>query len=191
MAAFSCHAVGSRGDRRQREFETRRSSLVTFLSLTPRRALKRIDVMNTSQRLTVFLLAILIASPCFAQSPAASPQVATSPVAAPSGQPNPAEMMKQMMELSKLTENHKLLGSLAGRWTYSVTMWMTPDPKAPQTHSAGSGVRKPMMGGRYFIAEYNGKMEAPDAEGKMKDMDFKGMAIEAYDNVKKKFVSSW
>ena len=29
------------------------------------------------------------------------------------------------------------------------------------------------------------------ADGKMKDMEFKGMALEGYDNVKKKFVSSW
>ena len=34
-------------------------------------------------------------------------------------------------------------------------------------------------------------MQMPDAKGKMKEMPFKGMSIDAYDNVKKKFVSTW
>ena len=34
-------------------------------------------------------------------------------------------------------------------------------------------------------------MKMPGADGKMKDMQFKGMGIEGYDNVKKKFVGSW
>jgi hypothetical protein len=34
-------------------------------------------------------------------------------------------------------------------------------------------------------------MQMPGEDGKMKDMQFKGMAVEGYDNVKKKFVSSW
>ncbi len=38
---------------------------------------------------------------------------------------------------------------------------------------------------------YTGKFQMPGTDGKMKDMNFKGMAIEGYDNVKKKFVSSW
>src|SRR6059058_5509598 len=42
--------------------------------------------------------------------------VATSPVSASSSMPNEAEMMKQMMEMSKLNENHKLLASLDGTW---------------------------------------------------------------------------
>jgi hypothetical protein len=41
------------------------------------------------------------------------------------------KMMAQMMELAKLNENHKLLGSLAGTWTYDIKMWMNPDPNAP------------------------------------------------------------
>jgi hypothetical protein len=47
------------------------------------------------------------------------------------------------------------------------------------------------MGGRYVITEHTGKMQMPGADGKMMDMEFKGMATEGYDNVKKKFVASW
>ena len=39
--------------------------------------------------------------------------------------------------------------------------------------------------------DVTGKMQMPGEDGKMKDMQFKGMGIEGYDNAKKKFVSSW
>lgn len=100
-----------------------------------------------------------------------------------------AAMMEQMMELAKLSDNHKLLASLAGTWTYTVKMWM--DPKAPATESKGTATRKAIMDGRYFVGDFTGKMQMPGADGKMKDMTFKGMSIEGYDNVKKKFISTW
>jgi len=46
-------------------------------------------------------------------------------------------------------------------------------------------------GRRYFIGEFTGKMQMPGPDGKMKDMTFKGMSFEGYDNAKQKFVSSW
>jgi hypothetical protein len=152
--------------------------------------------MNTLRfSLIAVVITALITVPCFAQETAASPAagsaVATSPVAAPSGQPNQAEMMKQMMELSKLNENHKLLSSLDGNWTYKVKFWMNPDPNAKPQESTGTATRKSIMGGRYVAMDVAGKMQMPGADGKMKDMMFKGMGIEGYDNVKKKFVSSW
>ncbi len=99
--------------------------------------------------------------------------------------------MKKMMELAKPGENHKLLASLAGTWSYTIKMWMNPDPKAPPTSSTGIGVRKAIMDGHYFLFEVTGKMKMPGADGKMKDMEFKGMSLEGYDNVTKKFVSTW
>jgi len=57
---------------------------------------------------------LVAVAPSFAQNQPASPAVASSPVAALSGQPDSAEMMKQMMELAKLNENHQLLVDLAG-----------------------------------------------------------------------------
>jgi Protein of unknown function (DUF1579) len=149
---------------------------------------------------TTIFAAALIAVPLFAQkpSPANSPAgasrppiVATSPVAAPSGSPSEAEMMKQMMDLRKLNENHKLLADLAGDWTYIVKFWMSPDPNAEPQQSNGAAVIKPIMDGRYFITNVSGKMKMPGPDGKMKEMDFKGMGIDGYDNVKQKFVSTW
>src|SRR5438132_8254544 len=148
-------------------------------------------VMKTFMPLIAILFATLIATFSFAQSPAASPAVATSPMAAPGGQPNPQEMMKQMMEMSKLNENHKLLSGLDGNWNYTIKFWMNPDPNAKPQESKGTAVRKSMMGGRYFVMDVSGKMQMPGEDGKMKDVQFKGMGVEGYDNVKKKFVGSW
>jgi len=95
------------------------------------------------------------------------------------------------MELSKLNENHKLLADLAGTWTYTIKMWMNPDPNAKPQESKGTAVRKSMMDGRYFVMDVSGKMQMPGPDGKMKDINFKGMGLEGYDNVKKKFVGTW
>jgi len=104
-------------------------------------------------------------------------------------QPSEAEMTAMMMELAKTGENHKLLASGVGSWTYTLKWWM--DPSAAPSESFGTSVVKEVMGGRYFISEHNGKVQMPGPDGKMMDMDFKGMSTEGYDNVKKKFVSSW
>jgi Protein of unknown function (DUF1579) len=139
--------------------------------------------------------ATLIATSLFAQSPTASPATASGAAtvepATATSQPNPQEMMKQMMEMSKLNENHKLLSGLDGKWNYTIKFWMNPDPNAPPEQSKGMATRKSIMGGRYTVMDVTGKMKMPDENGKMKEMTFKGMGIDGYDNVKKKFVSAW
>src|SRR5437016_3137045 len=98
------------------------------------------------------------------------------------GQPNESEMMAMMMEMAKPGENHKLLERGVGSWTYTVKMWMNPDPSAPPSESSGSAVTRSIMGGRFFVSDHTGKMQMPGADGKMMDMEFKGMAVEGYDN---------
>jgi hypothetical protein len=142
----------------------------------------------------VLLASASLALPAFGQgtpSPMASPAAAVTSAVAPTGQPNDAELMQQMMELSKLNENHKLLGDMAGTWSYVVKMWMNGDSSSKPNESKGTAVRKAMMGGRFFALDVSGNMEMPGQDGKMKNMTFKGMGIEGYDNVKKKFVGSW
>ncbi len=167
--------------------------------------------MKTSLALT--LLAVTVSTwSASAQTPMVSPNAASIPSDSPvtgtrqsspgmsvslpinpgGGQPSAAEMqqmMAQMMELGKPGENHKQLAQLAGNWTYTVKMWMDPNGK-PQ-ESKGTASRKAAMDGRFYISEAKGSFEMPGPDGKMKEMDFTGMAIEGYDNVKKKFVSSW
>jgi Protein of unknown function (DUF1579) len=152
--------------------------------------------MKTFTSAITILLAFLTATSLRAQTPATSPAAATGSTSTQSetatGQmPNPQEMMKQMMEMSKLNENHKLLSDMNGNWNFAIKMWMNPDPNAKPQESKGSATRKDIMGGRYVMMDVTGKMQMPGDDGKMKDMQFKGMGIEGYDNVKKKFVSSW
>jgi len=162
--------------------------------------------MNALKTLLAVAFAISVAIPTFAQettssTPAPGAKVSnTGQVAVPAqpsagqpsaGQPNPAEMMKQMTEMAKTNENHKLLSSLDGNWNYTIRFWMNPDPNAKPQESKGTAIRKSIMDGRYVVMDVNGKMQMPDANGKMKDINFKGMGMEGYDNVKKKFVASW
>lgn len=103
--------------------------------------------------------------------------------------PAEAEMMAAMMELAKPGENHKLLAVGVGTWDYKVKFWMNPDN--PPVESAGTSVARTVMDGRYVITHHTGKMQMPGPDGAMMDTQFDGMAVEGYDNVKKKFVSSW
>src|SRR5947209_7572812 len=107
---------------------------------------------------------------------AASSPATTSSSTAPS-----AEEMKQMMDLAKLNENHKLLAGTTGTWGYTVKMWM--DPNGKPTESTGTATRKSVMDGRYVTGEYSGKFKMPGADGKITDMNFIGMSMDGYDNV--------
>jgi len=145
--------------------------------------------MNTPKNAVATIVAALSAALLIAPTFAEEPKTNESATASPAGQMNDAEMMAKMMELSKLNENHKLLAQMAGTWTNTVKMWMAPD--APPMESKGIAVRKPIMEGRYFVADFTGQMKMPGADGKMKNMEFKGKSVEGYDNAKQKFVSTW
>ena len=105
--------------------------------------------------------------------------------------PNQDEMMKQMMEMGKVNENHKLLSGLDGTWNYKIKFWMNGDPSSKPEESSGTAIRKSMMGGRFTVMDVSGKMKMPGADGKMKETEFKGQGIDGYDNAKQKFVGSW
>ena len=160
--------------------------------------------MKISVFVTVLFAATSLAVSSFAQQTTTSPSTGSfaapakpsggTGASAPTGQPSAADMqkmMQQMMEMSKLNDNHKLLSSLDGDWDYSIKFWMNPDPNAKPQESKGTATRKSIMGGRYCTMDVSGKMQMPGEDGKMKDVMFKGMGIEGYDNVKKKFVASW
>ena len=141
--------------------------------------------------LAVLFAAALTTSPSLAQFSPASPSA--SPAATAAGQPSAADMqkmMEQMMELGKPGENHKLLAEMAGSWSYTMKMMMDPTTSKP-SESKGTATRKAIFDGRYFTFDVSGKFQMPGKDGKPVDMNFKGKATEGYDNVKKKFISSW
>jgi len=160
--------------------------------------------MKISLIVAVFISATAFAASSFAQtSPAPGGKVSNSgtvPVPAnPTGgtsasAPSAADMqkmMEQMMEMSKLNENHKLLSSGDGTWDYTVKMWMDGDTSKKPQESKGTAVRKSIMDGRFVQMDVTGKMQMPGPDGKPKEMTFKGHSMEGYDNVKKKFVGTW
>jgi hypothetical protein len=159
--------------------------------------------MKTSLIITISVAATSFAISSFAQSSAAPAKpggkvsnmgqvaVPDHSKAAKSDNQTGAEEMQKMVELSKLNENHKLLSSLDGSWDYTLKFWMNPDPKSPPQESTGTATRKTIMDGRYVMMDVDGKFQMPGADGKPQDVEFKGMGLEGYDNVKKKFVASW
>lgn len=112
-----------------------------------------------------------------------------TPLYAADPQPNEAQMMAQMAELAKPNENHQLLAQLAGDWTDTITMWMAPGQ--PPLISKGTCTRKAVLGGRYFAADFHSTMQMPGPDGKIQATPFTGTSLEGYDNVKKKFVTTW
>jgi uncharacterized protein DUF1579 len=133
--------------------------------------------------LTLIVFAVLIAS-------SAPPQTqTTSAPAVPGGSPSQAEMMKQMIELSKPGENHRLLAGIAGTWNLT-GRHLQPYSNAKPRDFKGRFIRKALWEGRYFISETTGeKLQMPWSDGK--EVTVKDMAIEGYDNNKKKFFSSY
>jgi hypothetical protein len=121
-------------------------------------------------------------------SKGAAPKTQDKPAA---GQPSESDMMAMMMELSKPGDNHKLLAHGVGTWNYTLKAWMSPDPNAAPIETTGTTVVKEALGGRYFIGEHSGKFQMPGPDGKMMDLDFKGISTEGYDNAKKIFVATW
>src|SRR5205823_12444667 len=134
--------------------------------------------MKASLIVIAFLAATALAVSSFAQtSPAPGGKISNSgtvPVpanptggtgaTAPAGQPSAADMqkmMQQMMEMSKLNENHKLLSSGDGTWDYIVKMWMDGDTSKKPQESKGTAVRKSIMDGRFVEMDVTGKMQMP------------------------------
>src|SRR5437868_9764510 len=99
-------------ERWQPLFQLRKNSLCKSAVICGQQISRRgrMRTMKTFTSFITILFATLIAIPSFAQTPATSPATASGASAAQpanaTGQPNPQEMMKQMMELSKLNENH-------------------------------------------------------------------------------------
>ena len=97
----------------------------------------------------------------------------------------PAQMDQQaMMELWKKLgtpgEPHKQFASLAGSWTTATKEWM--EPGKPPAESTGSADMKMVLDGRFLQQEYNSTMMG---------QPYSGIGITAYDNMRKKYVSTW
>ena len=93
---------------------------------------------------------------------------------------DPQAMMEVYAELAKPGEPHKLFATLAGSWITKTKEWM--EPGKPPTESTGTAEIKMLLGGRFLYQEFNGQMMG---------QPFSGIAIDAYDNLRKKYVTAW
>ena len=89
-------------------------------------------------------------------------------------------MMELWNKLAQPGEPHKLFAGLAGSWTTTTKEWM--EPGKPPTESTGTAEMKMLLDGRFLYQEYNAQMMG---------QPFSGVGIDAYDNVRKKYVTAW
>ena len=89
-------------------------------------------------------------------------------------------MMQKWHAFMTPGEPHQRLAAKVGTWTNKVTMWQAPG--APPATSEGTSEFKMILDGRYL----------QDAtQGSFMGMPFQGQGLTAYDNIKKKYVSTW
>ena len=93
---------------------------------------------------------------------------------------NPEAMMEVYTKLATPGEPHQQLAALAGSWTTKSKEWM--EPGKPPMESTGSAEMKRLLDGRFLHQEYTG-----DMMGK----PYTGMGITGYDNLRKRYVSTW
>jgi hypothetical protein len=89
-------------------------------------------------------------------------------------------MMDTYAKLARPGEPHKQLASLAGSWTTKTRSWM--EPGKPPMESTGSAELKMLLDGRFLQQEFTGEMMG---------QPFSGVGINAYDNLRKRYVTSW
>lgn len=107
----------------------------------------------------------------------------TAPVLAKDKKPSQMDIQAMMDTYKKLAtpgEPHKLFASLAGSWTTTTKEWM--EPGKPSTESTGSAEMKMLLDGRFLQQEYNSVMMG---------QPYSGMGLSAYDNLRKRYVSTW
>ena len=134
-------------------------------------------MMRTRSTVAVLpLLALCATGVALAQDKTApKPEMATM---APSTEG--AAEMEAMMKAGTPGEPHKKLSRMVGDWTYTSKAWM--DPSQPPVESKGTMRSQTILGGRYVEQVWKG-----DFMG----MAFEGRGTEGYDNVTKKYFSTW
>ena len=91
----------------------------------------------------------------------------------------PAMEMEAWEKMNAAGPQHKAMERFAGEWDAEVTTTM-PDGSA--TKSKGKQVAKMILGGKFLETVY---------EGSMMGKPFLGRGLMAYDNARKKYVSTW
>jgi len=146
-------------------------------------------ILNTFVSVTAIVMATFFSSSVFAQN---NKDTSKSNLTSKED-----DIGQQMFDYSRPGKYHQLLADLAGLWTFKGRRFpLNPDPSKVKFDLFGSLVRKSFAEGRYFIVDMTmgdslHKVLIPVQDGKMKEVIGRGIAIEGYDNVKKKFVQTY
>lgn len=87
---------------------------------------------------------------------------------------------KAMTEYMTPGKMHDFLAKNAGEWKTTIKLWMGPGTEP--IVSEGTSVSEMILGGRYLQSKHSGTIMG---------MPMMGLGIDAYDNGKKIFVSTW
>lgn len=98
----------------------------------------------------------------------------------PAKEMDPQTMMELYQKLATPGEPHKLFASLTGSWTTTTKEWM--EPGKPPTESTGTADLKMLLDGRFLYQEFVSQMMG---------QPFSGIGIDGYDNLRKKYVTTW
>ena len=90
------------------------------------------------------------------------------------------EQMENMVKAATPGEPHKHLAKMAGQWTFTNKMWM--DPSQPPAESTGTMQAETILDGRYVQSVWKGNFMG---------QPFEGHGTDGWDNLAKKYVSSW
>lgn len=89
-------------------------------------------------------------------------------------------MEEAWQKAGEINENHKLITDMAGSWKCIAKFWMVPGSE-PMVSEMTAEVTA-IMGGRFTQGMYKGNVMG---------QAFEGLEVMGYDNIKKKFISSW
>jgi hypothetical protein len=112
-------------------------------------------------------------------APAPTSPKAVAKAAAP-GKPDEAAMMAAMAKQAEVTDNHKKLKALVGKWQTTSRMWSAPDQ--PPVETKGTAEKRLILGDRFVQEEYKGTVMGKP---------FSGQGLTGYDNNKQKFTNTW
>jgi hypothetical protein len=91
-----------------------------------------------------------------------------------------AEMGKAWHDAATPGPEHQLLKGLVGKWKVTTKSWHSEGSKPEET--IGTTTFKPLLGGRFVQQDFKGKMMG---------QPYEGIGMMGYNNVTKKFESTW
>ena len=123
---------------------------------------------------------LAVAGVLFAHSAVSQDKPATADTKAKAASPDREEMMKKAEAAATPGPAHKALEPLGGDWNVDGRCFTIPD--APSSEMKGDCKVRWILGGRFVQEDFNAEfMGRP----------FQGISVTGYDNLKKKYVSSW